>query len=616
MLWMRWSSSICPWPQLVPRPKLQGLLAALAVLAVHAVRGLILALVLTLANVSFSNALASTSNHVPGEILLILEQPGSLTPATGGHLITHSPDLADVLDQFGLTRGEYLVRKEGPLSDRDRCFLRLRVEPTDPGDLANPADQADRADPAGLDVVAAARAMAALPGVAAASPNYLRVLFLVPNDTYFATQWHFQPGNPAGVNLSEAWDLEMGHPDVVIAVMDTGVDWGHPDLAANIHLNAGEIPSNGLDDDLNGYIDDVRGWDFGDHDADARPHVTLELGLDVGFHGTHCAGIAAAVTNNGLGVAGAAGGCSLIPLKIVDSASQFTDAAIAEAFLYAIDNGADIVSMSFGGPDGAEFYQHLVDQAIAAGVVCVAAAGNNNDAAFMYPAACSGVISVGATNPGGLRASFSTYGTWVTVNAPGEHIWSSIQTNYDFDLLTGLLYMLAFEWDGINPYMYGDGTSMACPLVAGVCGLIRTRRPDWTPAEVSQHLLATGQDVAYDQPLGIKVDALAALQALEGTPVGQISSGDFLAFGCAPNPCNPSTEVSFHLPGAGIITLEVLDARGQRVRTLMHEYCPAGPQRVIWNGQDYAGQPVASGAYLLRLQTVHRQVVSRVLVVK
>ena len=470
------------------------------------------------------------------------------------------------------------------------------------------------------DPAAAARDLRAVPGVAAAMVAGTRALFLVPNDPHFVTQWHLRGPTvePASFDFPAAWDLEWGAADVVIAIIDTGVDWSHPDLAGTAWLNADEIPGNGVDDDGNGRIDDLRGWDCGNNDADARPETYLEQGLDVGFHGSHCAGIAAAATNNGVGVAGAAPGCRVMPLKVNDSASQITDTAITAAFVYAITNGARVISMSFGGPDqggAAAFYQDLVDQALAAGITCVAAAGNNNDASLMYPAACAGVISVGATNQAGQRASFSTYGAWVTVNAPGEHIWSTIQSNYDFDFLTGLLYMLSYGWDGTNPYMYCDGTSMACPLVAGVCGLVRSRDPSLSPAAVRQLLITTGQQVAYDQPLGVKVDPVAALAALD--PTGAPAPAVPLAVGAWPNPFNPRTELQLTLAAAGPVRLAIVDLRGREVRTLLAgETLPAGRTAVAWDGRDDAGRPLGSGVYLARATAAGRTASAKLVLVK
>jgi subtilisin family serine protease len=472
-----------------------------------------------------------------------------------------------------------------------------------------------RADLAGrywsVDVPAeeTAEALAArlrtLPGVAAAMVAGTRELFLVPDDPAFATQWHLQPGSAAGIRVAEAWDLQWGDEAVVIAVIDTGVDWSHPDLAANIWINPGEVAGNGIDDDGNGWIDDVRGWDAGNGDADARPETYVELGLDVGFHGTHCAGIAAAVTDNTVGVAGAAPGCRIMPVKVNDSASGITDLAITEAFGYAIASGADVLSMSFGGPgDGgaAAFYQDLVDQALAAGIVCVAAAGNNDDASLMYPAACAGVISVGATDQAGARASYSTYGSWVTVNAPGDRIWSTIQSNYSFDFLTGLLYQFSYGWDGSSPYMYSDGTSMACPMVAGVVGLILSEAPTLGPAEVRQVLLDTGDVVTYDQPLGVKGNAEAAVASLQ-TVDAAVPVAPALAVQAAPNPFNPRTSLALRMPADGPAHLEIVDLRGRRVRTLLAgERMAAGSHAVTWDGADDSGRALPSGIYLAHLR--------------
>jgi len=515
-----------------------------------------------------------------GSVLLAIDDPSVLAARTDNP-VAADPALAAVLERHELTI-RWLVPGEARQALTRRYVL-----------LEGAADP----ETVRLEI-------SNLPGVAAAMVNGTRSLFWVPDDLYFPDQWYLQLGNPAGVTVAEAWDLETGNDQVVIAIMDTGVDWSHPDLAANIWINADEIAGNGLDDDGNGFIDDVRGWDCGNQDNDPIPEPYFELGLDVGWHGTHCAGIAAAVTDNGVGIAGAAPGCRIMPLKINNSASQFTDAGITTAFLYAIANSADIISMSFGGPGdgGADgFFQDLVDQALTAGIVCVAAAGNNDDASSMYPAACDGVISVGATDNSGQRASFSTYGDWVTVNAPGTQMWSTIQSNYQWDWLTGILYGLLYGYDGSNPYMNSDGTSMACPLVAGVCGLIRSRAQHLDPAGVRQLLLDTGQQVAFDQPLGVKVDAHAALAALEVTAAPPHALA--LQVQAVPNPFNPRTELRLDLPRSGAVTVTLHDVRGRQVRTLLAgEVQPAGLLRLDWDGLDSEGRALASGMYLARVQ--------------
>jgi subtilisin family serine protease len=261
--------------------------------------------------------------------------------------------------------------------------------------------------------------------------------------------------------------------------------------------------------------------------------------------------------------------------------------------------------MSFGGPGGGgaeAFFQDLIDQALAAGITCVAAAGNNDTAELMYPAACDGVISVGATDASGARSSFSTYGAWVTVNAPGSQIWSTIQTNYEFDWLSALLFSLSYGWDGVNPYMNSDGTSMACPMVAGVAGLVLSRAPGLSPAEVEQLLVATGDNVAYDQPLGVKVNAEAAIMALDVTAAPDAPAGLLLA--ASPNPFNPRTTVQLALPRASSVWLEIVDVQGRRVRTLVAgEVLQAGSHTRLWDGAGDDGRAMPSGVYLARVRT-------------
>ena len=311
-------------------------------------------------------------------------------------------------------------------------------------------------------------------------------------------------------------------------------------------------------------------------------------------------GIASAVTHNGMGVAGAGWSCKLMGLKTTDG-DNFSLAAITMGFNYAMEELPDVISMSFGGGYADfGFMQALVDDANAAGIICVAAAGNNDTSALMYPAACDHVISVGATNSSNQRASFSTYGAWVDVAAPGEHIWSTIQSNYEFDLMTGLLYGLLYEWDGVNPYMYCDGTSMACPLVAGVCGLVRSVAPTMTCDQMDQHLKDTGDNVNYDQPIGVKVNAYNAVNEVT-TAVPEIVMGAFGLAGNHPNPFNPSTVIDFTLTQDGPARLSIHDVDGRLVKTLVQGPRGAGSHGVTWNGRDRNGESMPSGIYFVRL---------------
>ncbi len=533
-------------------------------------------------------AQALAMDHVPGQVLVFLEKGVSGAEFQADGISLGDKALTQILRESQITQIEFIVKhpqKNNDLADR---YLLFKSEALD------------------FDAITVAKSLTKTSPIKSASPNYIRELFVQPNDPMVSTQWHVQEDNSAGISLAQAWDLEQGSPATVIAILDTGVDTNHPDLMANIWVNSDEIPGNGLDDDGNGFIDDINGWDFGWDDNDPKPHYTPDAsGIDVGFHGTHCAGIAAAVTDNNLGVAGAGWGCSIMALKLPDADGNMTDVGMVGGFLYAIDNGADVLSMSLGGPDQdgmAAFMQNLVDQALAANIVCVAAAGNNNTNEPMYPGACTGVISVGATDETNARASFSTYGDWVTVAAPGNRIWSTICQNYEFGFLDALLYMMSMGYDGASPYMYSDGTSMACPLVAGVCGLIRNRMPGMAPPEVLARLVETGDPIAFDQPLGVKVNAFAALDGL-GISATPTVAGFGLALSGFPNPFNPRTNLEFELPRASRVTVGIYDSRGRLVQILMEGFQPAGRVHLQWDGTNQTGAQVASGIYFARAET-------------
>ncbi len=513
------------------------------------------------------------ADYQPGELLVILKDT---TPTS----LSESPSLAPILQRYGLDEMQTLSRRMG---DEESRYLRLtgRTE---------------------LDVMAAREELAATGLFKAVSPNWLMHPFVMPNDPMLSKQWHIT-NNTAGIKLPQAWDLNTGDTSTVIAILDTGLDWSHPDIAGNAWQNPGEIAGNGTDDDANGFVDDVYGWDCGRNDNDPRPEVYVEGGVDVGFHGTHCGGIASAVTNNSVGVAGAGWNCKLMGLKLTGGADPFSVASVTMAFNYAINNGADVVSMSFGGGfSDFGFMQTLVNDANAAGVICVAAAGNNDTSAIMYPAGLDHVISVGATNSSNQRASFSTYGAWVDVAAPGEHIWSTIMSNYEVDFLTGLLFMLNYEWDGVNPYMYCDGTSMACPLVAGVAGLVKSSAPWMDTDDMDAHLKATGDNVSYDQPIGVKVNAFGAVTGL-GTDVEDELAAGFGLRGNWPNPFNPKTTIRFNLETAGSARLAIYDASGRLVRVLADREFDAGEQSAEWDGCDRNARAMPSGIYFARLSS-------------
>lgn len=549
--------------------------------------------------------LTNRPTATPGEIVVVLPDGESFASGAQGEALLPNARIASLLAHEGLEPVRVLGRRGGPAS----------------GGSANggPASGAARASALGgrfallrshrpdFDPVAVSEVLRASGLFAAACPNFgMRLFDTIPNDTYVPDQWSIQDLGGSDVRLPAAWDVTHGNASVVIAILDTGVDTGHPDLASQIWLNTGETPGNFVDDDFNGYADDMNGWDFGDGDADPNPAPMIdEIGLDVGFHGTFCAGIAAAATNNAVGIAGAGWNCRIMPIRVFDSNGVATNAGIADAMAYAVENGARVISLSFGSPDEPglpEYFQALVDVAHAAGVVCVAAAGNDGvDTPVTYPAACDHVISVGATNDVNERAEFSNWGEWVDVAAPGSFMWSTICRNYEIDELSQIFYLYFFGWDGENPYMYGDGTSFACPLVAGVVGLLLSEMPGLNADQVEQHLKATGDVVAYDHPIGKRVNAFQAVNTAV-TAVEPVLAATSFALGVpAPNPAAGITRLSFTLARPGDADLTVFDASGRRVRSLAGGFLPAGTHGASWDGRDEAGESAPAGLYFARL---------------
>ncbi|HEY2953677.1 MAG TPA: S8 family serine peptidase [Candidatus Eisenbacteria bacterium] len=522
------------------------------------------------------------------ELLVALGDGGALRIGPGGRPESGEPAVAAALARFGLDRAAALGRPRKGAASAPR-FLALTSR---------------RAD---FDPLEAAQVLRATGRFRAVCPNYrLHVFPTLPNDHYLYLQWYVSDPGDADVDLPEAWDLERGGSNTTIGIMDTGVDTGHPDLASRIWINPGETPGNGLDDDGNGYVDDVKGWDFGNDDADPNPEPVYdaETGIDVGFHGTFVAGIACASTGNVEGIAGAGWNCRVVPLKVANAAGEITSEAVAAAFLYAADMGVSVLNMSLGSaaaPGVPEFFQALVDVADSAGVLCVASAGNDGSNTPTYPAACNHVLAVAALDDAGARADFSNYGSWVDIAAPGASMWSSICRNYVVDDYSQVFYLYLWYWDGEHPYMYGDGTSFACPLVSGVAGLLRHRAPSLPPDLAAQHLIATG-DPLPGLEVGPKLNAYRAvsapLVAVDEAPAGALGLGRV-----APNPFRSSTLLEFTTAASGRVRLSIYDLAGRRVREIVDEALPAGRHARAWNGTSSDGARLASGVYVAVLES-------------
>lgn len=301
-------------------------------------------------------------------------------------------------------------------------------------------------------------------------------------DASFAQQWGLEnTGRNSGslfssgkagedVNAKKAWELEKGSSEIIVAVIDTGIDYSHPDLIQNMWVNEAEKAGKpGVDDDGNGYVDDVYGYDFDGMDGDPK---------DGHSHGTHCAGVIGA-SHNGSGTMGVMSNVKLMGIKFLsDSGSGETIGAI-KSIEYAIKNGANIMSNSWGGGEKSEALREAIVAARDAGILFVAAAGNesnNNDARPTYPASydVENVITVGAMDGKGRKASFSNYGaSSVHVFAPGVNILSTVKN---------------------GGYQKMSGTSMATPMVSGVLGLLLSSQRTLSFSEAKERLMQTTVD--------------------------------------------------------------------------------------------------------------------------
>lgn len=355
------------------------------------------------------------------------------------------------------------------------------------------------------------------------------VLLSGTNDTFFERQWNFENtgqtgGTPrADINLLKAWQIETGSPNVVVAVIDGGINLNHPDLKDALWVNVDEIPANGIDDDHNGYIDDIHGYGFGDVSATIYPDA----------HATHVAGTIGAVSNNGIGVSGIAGGDGInggVKLMSCASFGKFNIGGFEAAMVYAADNGAVISQNSWGGGStaieaaidyfieragydnsSANFSENIQTGPMAGGVV-IFSAGNSqaSDPYFGYPASYDKVIAVASTDHNDKKSQFSNFGTWVDISAPGSNVFSTFSSEAE--------------------YGYLSGTSMSCPHVSGVAALVisHIQRTGLKPNEIWNRLRFSSKSIST-QNLNLlgqlgwgRLDAFVALKEPDAIPPGAI----------------------------------------------------------------------------------------------
>ncbi len=434
-------------------------------------------------------------NHAPGEVIIKIKE-GSHFSVTR----TIEENSFGIISLDRISQKYNLISKERPFVDNlDRgAIIKLHNESKDSGRFTNVYRMVF---PEELDLAQIVEEYKKNPYIEYAHLNYFAVLHQTPNDTHFGSQWGLQK-----IEALNAWGINKGSEEVLIAVVDTGIDYNHEDLAANMWNGSGCVDY--LGNPLGGC---VHGYDF--HDGDNNP-------LDGHGHGTHVAGIIGAVTNNATGIAGVTWNSRLMAVKIFSNDGIDTTGDIltgANAIYFAVRNGAKIISNSWGYDLPGEIpgaIKDAIDYANTQGALVIFAAGNDGSEETYQPGAYSGTLAVAATDQNDARSIWpsgksSNYGTWVDVSAPGTSILSTI-TN--------------------NEYASYNGTSMAAPFVSGLAALIWSQDSDLTREEVWSAITGSAdnidiENVGYEGKLGSgRINAYSALSSIT-TPVNFIEGG-------------------------------------------------------------------------------------------
>ncbi|MBC8232026.1 S8 family serine peptidase [bacterium] len=454
--------------------------------------------------------------------------------------------------------------------------------------------------PRGLDVGRAIAFYNRQAAVEYAEPNYIVHADVIPNDPRFDDLWGLHNtgqtgGTPdADIDAPEAWDITTGSEEIVVASIDTGVDYNHEDLKDNMWMNPGEIPGNGVDDDGNGFVDDVYGWDFRNNDNNP---------MDDNGHGTHTSGTIGAVGNNKIGVVGVCWNVKIMALKFLSSGGSGSTADAIKCIEYATMMDARLSNNSWGG--GGKSIPLAI--AIWKGPLFVAAAGNssqNTDINPHYPSSyrLRNIISVAATDHNDMLSWFSNYGRRsVDLGAPGGDGSS--------DILSTLPN---------NNYGYGYGTSMAAPHVAGVAALIMgvsnlsdlevkrcilksvDKVPDLTGKVLTSGRLNAEKAVMCVAP-PITIANSKVLANARPTTVARSLGNAF------PSPANPEVWIPYRLDVASDVSITIYNISGKAVRTLQLGHRPTGIYEnkqlsAHWDGRNANGEVVASGFYFYTLR--------------
>ncbi|MGB8658583.1 MAG: S8 family serine peptidase [Candidatus Zixiibacteriota bacterium] len=423
---------------------------------------------------------------------------GIILRKTQGTMVMGLPQLDHLNSKFNVKKGEKLFRqfeKTALKSDRLSGVYVFEAPP-------------------GTDVRQMKAEYEESPEVEYAEPDYEVELFETPNDPLYPHQWSLnnigaaQNGGSGYYGIDREADhilvMKFGQYDAdidaleaferndektlpLIGIIDTGVDLDHEDLQENIWTNPGEIPGNGIDDDHNGFVDDVHGWDFSGDSAVVKEDNDP---TDTYGHGTHCAGIIGAVRNNGIGISGINTPCKIMAIKFFPNSYISLG---AKGIVYAADMGCDIINLSWGSPYPSKLLTDALDYAVDRGVLPVAAAGNDGMEQYNYPAADEKVIAVGASDSKDQITDFSTYGRQIAVVAPGRDILSLRADQTDMYAEDGFPNSHIIQ----NSYYLADGTSMASPCVAGVAAYILAASPGTSAQTVREIIEQSADDIIY-----------------------------------------------------------------------------------------------------------------------
>lgn len=394
----------------------------------------------------------------------------------------------------------------------------------------------------------------------------------LPNDPLFNRQWYlFNDGSfsifgldseeGADIKILQAWDITKGSEEIIIAVLDTGIDPDNPDFYGRLWNNDRETPGNGIDDDGNGFIDDIYGWDFVNEDAQPR---------DDGGHGNAISGLIGANTDNATGVAGVNQQSRLMICKVLSSDQSGFYSDWASGIRYAVDNGAHVINMSVAGDRDLKILSDAIQYAADRGVIIVASTGNDNTEQVFYPSGYESVIAVGSTDPddtrskafNGSSSNGSNFGSHIDVVAPGNAIFALSLFGNDQSTIWG-------------------GTSMSCAVVTGLASLMMSANPDLSVNQLKGVLYQTSEDQVglsnedvpgWDKYYGFgRINAGAALEALQGELLT-----DPFELKLFPNPTTENINISILATSTTVTMVDVIDKTGHI--SISRDFQPLSPQ--------------------------------------